>query len=119
MKKSTIKILFTILMVAIMVTMLSTVVLGIMNPDNITPTGGQGTEKVFDIAGVILGIVQAVGISVAVILIVVIAIRYITASAEGKAEVKKSAVGYVLGAVLLFAGSAIIELIKQASETML
>lgn len=50
----------------------------------------------------ILGIVQAVGISTAVIMMVVISIRFMIASAEGKAQIKEQMVPFVIGAILIF-----------------
>ena len=40
-------------------------------------------------------------------------IKYITASPDGKAEIKKSATQYVVGAVILFAASGILQIVKN------
>lgn len=114
---STKKILAVILM-AMMIISISSVVFGTMDIGQIRPQTGAATQGVYNIAGVVLGIAQAIGISVAVIMLIVIAIKYITASADGKAEIKKYALGYVVGAILLFGGVAILELIQRMAITL-
>ena len=60
----------------------------------------------------IIGIVSYICYAAAVILLVVLGVRFMTASPEGKAEIKKSAVIYVVGAALVFAAAAILSIIK-------
>ena len=43
----------------------------------------------------------------AILMVVVIGVKYIAASSEGKAEYKKNMIPYLVGAVLVFAGSQI------------
>lgn len=119
MKKISVQKAIAILMIALVIISISSVTFAsALRPEAVVPITGNATQKVFNVAGVILGVAQAIGVSVAVIMLVVIAIKYITASAEGKAEVKKYAVGYVLGAVLLFAGVAILRIIQEFAVTI-
>ena len=67
------------------------------------------------ITGSILGIVQTIGMAVAIIMLVVLAIKYISAAPNDKAEIKKHAVIYIVGAVVLFAASGIVGMIKTWS----
>lgn len=113
MKKISIKKIVAMLLVVLLILSITSASFAVLDPGKVVSRPGQASEKVFNIAGVILGVAQAIGVSVAVIMLVVIAIKYITASAEGKAEVKKYAVGYILGAVLLFAGVAILRIIQE------
>ena len=46
-------------------------------------------------------------------MLIVLAIKYISAAPGDKAEIKKHAVVYVVGALVLFGASGIIEVIKQ------
>lgn len=68
-------------------------------------------------AGIILGVIQAIGMSVAVIILVWLGIKYIMASPDGKAEIKKQAFGYILGAVLLFGASWLVPLLKGVVDS--
>ena len=65
--------------------------------------------------GSALVIVQVVGSGVAIIMLVVIAIKYITSAPSDKASIKKQAVVYVIGAIVLFATSAILGIIREFS----
>ena len=65
------------------------------------------------IVGSVLTIVQVVGCGVAVIMLIVLAIKYISAAPGDKADIKKHAVVYVVGAVVLFAASGILGIVKK------
>lgn len=65
------------------------------------------------VIGTIIFVCQLVGMGVAIIMLLVIAIKYIAASPNDKAEIKKHLVVYIVGAVLLFAASGILQLIKK------
>lgn len=66
------------------------------------PTGG----KIETVGKSIIGILQAVGIVISVIVLIIIGIKYMMGSASEKAEYKKVMIPYVVGAALIFAASA-------------
>lgn len=70
--------------------------------------GGFGTT-----VSNILGVVTYVCYAAAVVMLLYLGIKYITASPEGKAEIKKSAIIYVIGAVLVFAAGTVLNIIKS------
>jgi len=70
------------------------------------------------IIGSILTIVQVVGCGVAVIMLIVLAIKYISAAPGDKADIKKHAVVYVVGAVVLFAASGILQIVKNFADSV-
>ena len=63
-------------------------------------------------------VVQVVGVGVAIIMLIVLAIKYISAAPSDKAEIKKHAVVYVVGAVVLFAASGILGLIRRFANDL-
>ncbi len=74
----------------------------------------SGASKALNnIVGGLLTMVQVVGSGVAVIMLIVLAIKYISAAPSDKAEIKKHAVVYVIGAVVLFAASGIITIVRN------
>ena len=77
---------------------------------NAEDTSGAASS-VNRIIGSVLTIVQVVGCGVAVIMLIVLAIKYISAAPGDKAEIKKHAVVYVVGAVMLFASTNIVKII--------
>ena len=83
------------------------------------PPAAQGSELIEptqNIVGEILAVVQVIGVSVAIIMLIVLAIKYISAAPNDKAEIKKHAVVYVVGAVILFAASAIVGIIRNFAK---
>lgn len=71
------------------------------------------STSVQNMSNAILAVVQTVGMAVAVIMLIVLAIKYISAAPSDKAEIKKHAVVYVVGAVVLFSASALLGIIRQ------
>ena len=65
----------------------------------------------------VLGVVKYICYAAAVVMLVMLGVKYLTASPDGKAEIKKTAVQYVIGAVLVFAAGAILNIIQNVSTT--
>lgn len=84
--------------------------LGDLNQFNGT---GADSKKLKDMAGIILGVIQTIGTVSSVIVLMVIGVKYMLGSVEEKAEYKKNFVPYLLGAVLLFTGTLIPQLIYE------
>ena len=64
---------------------------------------------------VINGLISAtrvIGAAIAIIILMVIASKYILASAGDRADIKKYAVNYIIGAVILFAATGILGIIQ-------
>lgn len=79
-------------------------------------TKGDSSEasgKAQNIVGAILAIAKVIAVGVALIMLVVLAIKYMAASAGDKAEIKKHAVVYVTGALVLFGSAGILSIIEQ------
>ncbi|MCI8412186.1 MAG: TrbC/VirB2 family protein [Clostridia bacterium] len=73
----------------------------------------EGGDSITNIGGNILGIVQVVGIGIATIMLIVIGIKYITASPQEKSQLKETLVPYVIGAILLFGASGILSIVVK------
>jgi type IV secretory pathway VirB2 component (pilin) len=79
----------------------------------INPTATTGASKIRDIMALVLEIIRNVGAGLAVLIIIVIGCKYIIASAGERADIKKNAVPYVIGVVVLFASSGIAGILKE------
>jgi hypothetical protein len=71
-----------------------------------------------NIIGAIITIVQIIGTGVAIIMLIVLAIKYISAAPGDKAEIKKHAVVYVVGAIVLFAATGILGIVKNFASNI-
>lgn len=113
-----IKIVSVVMLVILVIGTLATPVFAINPKDfegDITTDNADSVQKIF---GNIIGIVQVVGTGIAIIMLIVLAIKYLTAAPEGKAEIKKSAIIYVVAAVILFAAVNILAAIQQWANTV-
>ena len=76
-------------------------------------SGSTTKNKVGEMADVIIGVIQVIGVAVAIIMLIMLGIKYVSAAPSEKADIKKSAVIYVVGAVLLFGASLVLSLVKN------
>ena len=93
-----------------------TIEYGSVSSNSITENAKDNTgvaKSVKEIIQSILTITQVIGVGVAVIMLVVLAIKYISAAPSDKEKKKKQIDVYVVGAILLFAASGILEIIKR------
>lgn len=89
------------------------------DPKSFDTTGNDaGIAEVSGVIGSILRLVRTVAVGVAVIMLIVLAIKYISAAPSEKAEIKKSAMLYVVGAVLLFAAAGVLQVIQKFAENV-
>ena len=82
---------------------------------------GNGNVQTNDLTKVgnnIVTIIQVVGIVIAVIVLLVIGIKYMMGSASEKAEYKKTMIPYIVGAVLIFAGTSLVRVIYSLSTSV-
>jgi len=77
-------------------------------------TDGSSDTQATEIANVIVWVVRTIGQSIAVIMLLIIGIKYIMGSVEQKAEYKQSMLPYFIGAILIFAGASITQIIYSA-----
>ncbi|MCL2341506.1 MAG: pilin [Firmicutes bacterium] len=109
----------TVLLIALMLISTVTTVFAGGAPDPSKYTGDtSNTNAIENIGQRILGIVQVVGSIAAVIILVVLGIKYMMGSAEEKAEYKKTMIPYLIGAILIFAASNLASMIWSWAHTI-
>lgn len=120
MKKS-IKVISTLLLAIMLVTSIAGTVLAV-DPNTvlngITGNGNVQTNDLTKVGNNIVTIIQVVGIVIAVIVLLVIGIKYMMGSASEKAEYKKTMIPYIVGAVLIFAGTSLVRVIYSLSTSV-
>lgn len=117
--KKTIKImsilLVTIMFVTILATSVNATASGII--DQMKPTYND-KSGIASVGQKIVDIISTVGVVVAVIILLVIGIKYMMGSASEKAEYKKTMIPYLVGAVLIFGASAIAKVVVSMAQTI-
>ena len=78
-------------------------------PTAIQPASTGGLTNV---VGKVIYIVQYICYAVALIMLLYLGAKYVSAAPDGKAEIKKTAIQYVIGAALVFAAGTIIGIIQ-------
>ena len=101
------KILSILMMIALVLTSTAPIFAAGVDPANLTGKDVTGQEKIEGIGNQIITIVSIVGSVVSVVVLIVLGIKYMMGSAEERAEYKKTLLPYIIGAVLVFAASAI------------
>ena len=93
---------------------------GMITPDNFKPTSlnSSTTSGLVNVGQMIVSVVQTVGVLVAVVILLVLGIKYMMGSAEEKADYKKSMIPYLVGAVLIFAASAITGIVYEMAKAI-
>lgn len=121
MKKKSIKILTAIMLIVMMLSaMLPVFASGteILTPGEVEPSvDGTAREGIQNFGGQIVGTLQTVGTIVAVVILIVLGIKYMMGSAEEKAEYKKTMMPYLIGAVLIFAAVTIANIVYNFTSS--
>lgn len=89
-----------------------------VNPNTLSAkTGTAATSAVNNFGSNILGIVSTGASIIAVIILIVLGIKYMMGSAEEKAEYKKTLLPYIIGAIFVFGAGAICSIIFNFAQT--
>ena len=119
MKRKMTKIILTIF-IAVLIITLGTSVLA-SNAEKVKEFSGTanptGASAITKIISAVLGVVRTVGAAVAIIMLMTIAAKYIMASAGDRADIKKYAVNYVIGAIILFGTTGILGIVQNFVNT--
>jgi type IV secretory pathway VirB2 component (pilin) len=100
------KILITVLCFALVISASLTVFAATIGSVDVTPSNPTDTS-IETVGQKVIGIIQVIGIIISVAALMILGIKYMMGSAEEKAEYKKTFIPYIIGAVILFAASAL------------
>lgn len=85
-------------------------------------TGNSGTEgsvAIQKILSAVLSIIRNAGVAIAVVVLMTIGAKYIVASAGDRADIKKYAINYVIGALILLGATGILSVVKTIIDESL
>ncbi len=116
MKVSTIKKAFTTIMIIATIAVSINILLGgTVNATLGIPSVSAGStpNALKTTTQNVLTIVAYLCYTAAVILLIMLGIKYMTQAPDGKAEIKKMAVTYVIGAILVFAAGLVLQVLSS------
>ena len=123
--KKTSKILASILMLVMVLTVFTaTSVSASTKVDSegvistITGGGTVDTTKVEGFGANVVDIITTIGIIVAVVVLLILGIKYMMGSASEKAEYKKTMIPYLIGAIIIFGASAIAKAVVAMANSI-
>lgn len=111
------KIFLKVMPVLMAVVLMSASVFGIQ--PNLPTTGGSGLTEITDLAGSIWATVSTIIQILAIAAIIIAGVRYMFASADTKADIKKQTIILVAGAILVFAAVPIAKFIGDVANNAL
>ena len=120
MSKKSKKIIISVLLFILLMFCFSQIIFAEWSPNFDKLTNGEvkkSGNRIIDIMGSIINITQVIGMGLGILIAVFIGIKYFAATPAGKAEVKNSAINYILGAVLMFSAAAILQIVKMFIES--
>lgn len=109
MNKKMVKIFSTLMMTIMLISIACNVFA--LQPNEIVANNTVDTDSIGTIGGNIVAVLQAVGIVLSVVVLIIIGLKYMMGSAEEKAEYKKTMMPYLIGAALIFTASAFAQVI--------
>ena len=83
--------------------------------DKENPPGEESVTKIID---VVITTVRVVAAAIAIIMIIALGMKYMTSAPGDRADIKKHAIVYVVGAFILFAVPGIIGVLIDLSKTL-
>ena len=105
--KKTVKIIAILLLAITLITFSTTVFAEKISPDSISASYSGDTSLLTTKAGKIMGMIRNVAAIAAVIILMVLGVKYMLGSVEEKAEYKKSFIPLIVGIVLVVSATAI------------
>lgn len=103
---------------SVLLTISMLITLGTVTFAEVPKPNVSGATGFANIGSNVLGYVQWFGYAMAVGMLLYIGIKYMMASANEKADLKKGSINYVIGAVLVFAASTIVGLFKDVGSSI-
>ncbi len=76
----------------------------------------SASSKATTILTTIVVVLKIIAVAVAIVMLLAVAMKYMMSAPGDRAEIKKHAIPYVIGAIVLFGASGILSLIQQFSN---
>ena len=126
-KNKLFKIIISVLIIAVLFIFFSQTVSAIgvgtalnkFENQEIVKDNSEATNKIANMISVVINVIQVVGAGVAILMLVVLGIKWMGESPSGKAQIAKSAKYYVLGAILIFTAVGLLQIVKSFTDESL
>lgn len=118
--KNLLKILVLLLMIAFIISLMS-IAYGSENANFKTNQFSDAistdvNKLVDDTAGTVIAAMRIISVTIAIVVLLIIAMKYMISAPGDRADIKKHAIAYVVGTFILFGATEIISLLIQVAE---
>lgn len=76
----------------------------------------NAVTSIFNTSNKVLGAIESIGTGIAILMLLYIGMKYMLVSPEGKAEYKKTAIAYAIGAAILFAAPKLVKVLMEIMQ---
>ena len=76
------------------------------------------TAVIYNVMGAAINVVTIAGAGIAIVMLIVMGIQYTMNSVEKKAELKKQMHSYVMGAIIIFSASGLLQIIQLFAKNI-
>lgn len=89
------------------------------NPESFsTIYDGGGATRFVSWGNIIVGIIQTGAVATLVISLIIMGVKLMYASVEDRAEIKKHAIPYVIGSMLIFGTTSLVSIVAEAGKSL-
>lgn len=122
MHSKTIKIIFTVVLTIFCIICMMNIVMASTDNFDFNKFDNKGVPTVDEAAQSVMGtaiqVIRIVGTGVSIVMLSYIGIKYMTAAPSEKADFKKSATIFVIGAILIFGATQILAIVIGFADTI-
>lgn len=72
----------------------------------------NGVEDLYAIGGTIIAIIQYIGVGVAIIATLILAMKYMYSSPDDKAEIKRKLMPFIIGGIMVFGAISLVKIVE-------
>lgn len=116
MNKKTVKAIVMLLIGLLLISFVSTVFAAELDPKTLTPSFSNDDSGITTKAGKIMGMIRNISAIAAVIVLMVLGVKYMLGSVEEKAEYKKSFMPLIIGIILVVCATSIASFIFNMAK---
>ena len=92
--------------------------MGLVNDQADAEATDNVTSAVTNVSGAVITIARVISAAVAVAMLAIVGMKYMSAAPSEKADIKKHAVVYIVGAVIMFACTGILGIIQKFAASI-
>ena len=100
----------------ILILLMSSIVLADINPNGFKPSSGGADPELTRVGNTLVGVAQVIGTIISLATLIIIGIKLMLSAPGEKAEIKAKMVPYIIGAILVFSISNLLQILYDIMQ---